>query len=243
MEKKKQDKNDFRTVAIFVVVVIFLIAIFGAIVIDRAYFYGTKDGHPNTAFSVSDMLIVYCALITFLGTAFLGCIAIWHNQKVFSQTQVIEAQKAVMDAEPVFSIDLVGINIRPPKNTVIRGFDDKDDYEIDNFVIRICNCGSKPVFNLFIFDSYLKAALFPNDNIDVYAAYNDSGLSNTFQEGLIFVGEEDFPRDVKHKYPQGILISYDDAFGNIKTQHQKLISFGETLFYAKNNQDVINIKA
>jgi hypothetical protein len=72
-----------------------------------------------------------------------------------------------------------------PGNIFARSIDDSAKYRIDNFGIRVKNCGSKSVFNVIVYDNYMKSVLTPNDCFEVYATYNDRIDNNEFTDGLL----------------------------------------------------------
>lgn len=74
------------------------------LIINYAYMLGTPDGKPNTAFSATDALTLYCSVLTFLGTVLLGVAALYLNHKSNLTNKRLLNLESVRESKIVFEM-------------------------------------------------------------------------------------------------------------------------------------------
>lgn len=234
LEKKK--RRSVLSIAIIIVLVTSVVAGITFAVVERAYFTGRNLLLPNTSFSTSDMISVCSAIITFIGTSILGAISLWQNQSIREETEKTAQRKAELEAEPVFVIDLLGIDQRLPSISGARSLGGEPKYTWDNFALKLSNSGGRSVFNVILCEEYIQDVIKPNESVELYVAYDDTIYNNSIIDGLISINPGKYPRsDIK--YPQTLLVGYNDVYGNNKIQQLKLCKNVKRYFYAKQALD------
>lgn len=93
-------------------IIIILLAGSIPLIINYLYMLGSDLQEPNTAFSASDLLSFYGAVLTFLGTTFLGLVAYQQNE-AHNQKQ-LELDKA-NTLTPFLTIDSVFVSKKEPQ--------------------------------------------------------------------------------------------------------------------------------
>jgi len=91
-------------VAIIIVFIAFAVAT--PFIINCLYMIGRNLPEPNTAFSASDMIVLYGSILTFIGTTTLGAVAVYQgrkSQKLAENMQQLEQAKFA----PIFSVTKV----------------------------------------------------------------------------------------------------------------------------------------
>lgn len=78
--RKIDNKKWYMRWWVWLIAIVVLVSV--PVIINRCFLIGTENGQANTAYSASDILNFYGTLLSFLGTVFLGALALWQNTKL-----------------------------------------------------------------------------------------------------------------------------------------------------------------
>ena len=188
--------------------------------------------------SAGEIINYIGAFYAFVGTTALSTMALWQNVS-FRKASHDEARiRAELAAEPIFIIELNGIDVHIPQTVEAFNFSTGEMLNRKkNFSLKITNAGKEAVFNLIIFNHYVLPHLEAKQSHTLYCAFDEDLDENSYKHLLLPVSIDDFPKDDESRYPQEITINYDDIFGNSKFQLFDLYHFEETLYYSRNTDD------
>ena len=188
--------------------------------------------------SAGELLNYVGAFYAFVGTTVLSVMALWQNISFREANQRNAKYQAELSAEPIFIIELNGIDTYIP-NTVdgINFVTGELIARKKNFSLTITNAGKEAVFNVIVFNHYVLPHLDAKQSHTIFCAFDTELEENSYKDLLLSVAIDDFPKDETSRYPKEITINYDDVFGNSKFQLFDLYHFDETLYYSRNTKD------
>lgn len=194
-KKKTPEKLTDSTLGAILLIVVVVIVV--TVILGAVCFYCYKNGYIPTVITVGEMLGFYGALLTFVGTVYLGCLAYTQNKKANATSDKLAVlTKQAHGLSKTLNDTNIKSNVKPyllvkrlnqkfvmgEKSTV--GDDEKkliknDDCQISNLIFNIKD-------NEIEFFYYLNDEEYDRIAVAVYGAANKIGIRTTTDQFLYF---------------------------------------------------------
>jgi uncharacterized membrane protein len=203
------------------------------------YFIFTCNGFIPTGYDLEkgDWLAFTGAYLASAAAVFVSMVAILQSHYYFTEQNKRDEVTRKKNIQPIFSIEVAGINTQPPG--AVDAFNISDLSTLpkhENVSFKIENIAEFPVLNVIIFENYLYQVLKPRDVKKVMVAYSGSPDLPKGNGIIIEISESDYPKS-ESGLPTWLQISYDDIDGRSMFQTFELKSFDGKEYYSFKNPE------